>query len=241
MIFRSHRGGTYYTPENTMPAFRAALEAGFEQIETDPQITRDGVIVLMHDNSVNRTCRNADGSLIKLDMQVSESTWAELSELDAGIAHSEAFRGTRIPRLEELLALLDGSDVLLNLDKKIPTDELDPLLDLVQRYNVKVEFSTADVARIKKIQSRIPDAYIEYDGVNTDEALAEVASLVRPDRLSVWIYLDKPNFAWLVDRDKASPEVVARVKKYATLGIGNVCCPNDVREALLLDPDIIEV
>lgn len=241
MIFRSHRGGTYYTPENTMPAFRSAFEAGFEQIETDPQMTRDGVIVLMHDSSINRTCRNADGSRIDRELKVSDLTYAELLQFDAGIAHSEQFRGTRIPRLEELLQLLDGSDVLLNLDKKIPTDKLGPMLDLVSRYNVKVEFSTADVTRIKRILERLPDAYIEYDGVNTDEALAEVASLVRPDRLSVWIYLDKPNFAWLVDRDKVSPDVVARVKKYATVGIANVCAPNDVREALLYNPDIIEV
>ena len=46
MIFRSHRGGVFYTPENTMPAFRAAFEAGFEQIETDPQYTKDGKIVV---------------------------------------------------------------------------------------------------------------------------------------------------------------------------------------------------
>lgn len=241
MIFRSHRGGTYYTPENTMPAFRAAFEAGFEQIETDPQFTRDGVIVLMHDGTINRTCRNADGSPIERELRVCDLTYAELMEFDAGIAHSEKFRGTRVPRLEELLELLDGSDVLLDLDKKIPTEEIDPLLDLVSRYNVKVEFSTADLKRIKRILARIPDAYIDYDGVNTDETLAEVTSLVRPERLSVWVYLDKPNFAWLVDRDKASPAVCERVKKYATLGIANVCCPNDVREAFLLGADIIEV
>lgn len=241
MIFRSHRGGNQYTPENTMPAFRAAFRAGFEQIETDPQMTRDGVIVLMHDKTINRTCRNADGSLIDRPVYVSESTYEELLQYDAGIAFSEEFRGTRIPRLEELLELLDGSDVLLDLDKKIPTDKLDPLLDLVSRYHVKVEFSTADTQRIKRILARIPDAYIDYDGVNTDEALEKVTALVRPDRLSVWVYLDKPNFAWLTDRDKASPEVCARVKRHATLGIANVNHPEDVREALLLDPDIIEV
>ncbi len=241
MKFRSHRGGNYYTPENTMPAFRAAFEAGFEYIETDPQYTRDGVVVLMHDGMVNRTCRNADGSRIERETRVRDLTYAELMELDAGVSHSEKFRGTRVPRLEELLELLDGSDVILDLDKKITTDELDPLLDLVARYNVKVEFSTADVERIKRIQARFPDAYIDYDGVTTDEALAEIIALVRPERLTVWLYLDKPNFAWLVDRDKASPAACARVKKYATLGIGNICCPEDVREAFLLGADIIEV
>ena len=41
MQFRCHRGGVYYTPENTMPAFQEALRAGYDQIETDPQFTRD--------------------------------------------------------------------------------------------------------------------------------------------------------------------------------------------------------
>ncbi len=65
MLYRSHRGCLYYAPENTLPAFKIALELGFDYIETDPQLTEDGVVVLMHDDSINRTCRNADGSPIE--------------------------------------------------------------------------------------------------------------------------------------------------------------------------------
>ena len=241
MIFRSHRGGVYYTPENTMPAFRKAFAEGYEQIETDPQLTKDGKVVLMHDNTVNRTCRYADGRCIEKPMNVCDMTYAELLELDAGIAMGEEFKGTRIPLLEELLELLDGSDVLLDLDKKIKTEDIDPMLELVAKYNVRVEFSTCDTKRIKKVLARLPDAYIDYDGSTTEEKLQEVCSLVRPERLTVFLYLDKPNFAWLTDRDKASPEVCARVKKYARLGIANVCNPEDVREAILLGADIVEV
>ncbi len=224
-----------------MPAFRKAFEDGFEQIETDPQFTKDGEIVLIHDSSINRTCRNADGSLIEKTMLVSDMTYEELCQYDAGIFMGEEFKGTKVPRLEELLQLLDGSDVLLDLDKKIPTDKLDPLLALVKKYNVKVEFSVKDVERIEKIFSVIPEAWIDYDGVNTEEELKKIAAIVPRERLSVWVYLDKPNFAWLTDRDKASPAVCARVKKYATLGIANVCFPEDVREAILMGADIVEV
>lgn len=241
MQFRSHRGGVFYTPENTMPAFCEALAQGYEYIETDPQLTKDGVIILMHDGAVNRTCRRADGSELEQTMLVEDMTYAEIAELDAGIAHSEAYRGTKVPRLEELLQLLDGTDVILDLDKKIPTEKMDVLFDLVEQYNVRVEFSCADTTRIKRVLERFPDAYVNYDGVNTEAALAEVCSLVRPERLVVFLYLDKPNFAWLVDRDKASPEVCARVKKYAKLGIGNTRCCEDVREAILLGADVIEV
>ena len=241
MIFRSHRGGVYYTPENTMPAFRAALDSKFEQIETDPQFTKDNVIVLMHDSTINRTCRHEDGSIIETPLRVCDLTYSELLRYDAGIHKGMQFRGTRVPRLEELLQLLDGTDVLLDLDKKIAAAELDPLLTLVQKYRVNVEFSCADTARIQKILSVLPSARINYDGKNTEEELQKIASLVPRQQLSVWIYLDKPNFAWLTDRDKASPELCVRVKKYATLGIANVNCAEDVREAMLLGADIIEV
>ena len=241
MLFRSHRGGVFYTPENTMPAFKAAFEAGFDQIETDPQYTKDGVIVLMHDGTINRTCRNADGTPIEKPVVVKDTTYEELMQYDAGIHKGEQFKGTKIPKLEELLQMLDGTDVVLDLDKKIQTHELDGLLDLVSKYIVRVEFSTMEPERIKKILSRIPDALINYDGDNSEEKLKEIRKLVKRERLSVWVYLDKPNFAWLRDRDKASAEVCARVKKYATLGIANVNTEEDVREALLFDPDIIEV
>lgn len=241
MKFRSHRGGVFDSPENTMPAFCKVFSEGYEYIETDPQLTKDGEIILMHDSTVNRTCRRADGSKIEQPMYVSDMTYAEIAELDAGIAYSEKFQGTRVPKLEELLQLLDGSDVILDLDKKIPTDQMSPLFDLVRKYNVRVEFSCADEKRIKCVLDNLPNAYIDYDGVNTDEALSEICKLVPPERLVVFVYLDKPNFYWLVDRDKASAEVCARVKKYAKLGIGNVRCPEDVREAILLGADIIEV
>ncbi len=241
MIFRSHRGGVYYTPENTMPAFRKAFAEGYEQIETDPQLTKDGKIVLIHDSTVNRTCRYADGHCIEKPMNVCDMTYAELLELDAGVAMGEEFKGTRIPLLEELLEFLDGSGVLLDLDKKIKTEEMDPLLELVAKYNVPIEFNVREPERIKKILARLPDAYINYDGSTTEEELREICSLVRPERLVVFVYLDKPNFAWLTDRDKASPKVCARVKKYARLGVANIRNPEDVREAILLGADVVEV
>lgn len=241
MLFRVHRGGTFYTPENTMPAFRDALEKGYDQIETDPQITLDGEIVLMHDETVNRTCRLADGSPIDRPMKVCDMTYEEISVLDAGIHKGERFRGTRVPRLCELLELLDGSDVLLSLDKKMGMHQLEPLVNEVKKYNVQTEFSCADTARIGRVLELMPNAFINYDGVNTVNALEEVSALVSRERLTVWTYLDKPNFAWLTDREKASVALSERVKRYARLGIANLTCTEDVYEAIKLGADVIEV
>lgn len=241
MIYRSHRGGVYYTPENTIPAFKYALEAGYKYIETDPQLTKDGVVVLMHDGTINRTCRNSDGSPINESVVVADATYEELLKYDAGIAFSEEFRGTRIPTLDELLELAEGYDVIIALDKKITTDKIDALIDVVERHNVKVCFSTSNTERIKKVQSRIVDAMFDYDVNLEDEALCEVCSLVKRENLIVWMYLDKPNFKSLAKKAKVNPENYARVKKYARVGIANVNNPIDMLEALSYEPDVLEI
>ena len=241
MLYRSHRGGVYYTPENTMPAFQYALDAGYDYIETDPQLTKDGVVVLMHDGTINRTCRNADGSPIKETVTVSEATYEELMQYDAGIARGEEFRGTRIPTLDELLSAAEGKNVIIALDKKIKTDDIDALIDVVLRHNVKVCFSTSSVERIKKVQSRIPDAFFDYDVKLSDEALAEVTGIVKRENLIVWLYLDKPNFAVLPAEAKVSPENYERVKKLARVGIANVNNQIDMLEALAYEPDVLEI
>ena len=241
MLFRSHRGCIYYAPENTMPAFKMALDLNFDYIETDPQLTKDGVVILEHDRFINRTCRNADGSVIEEKLCPPDLTYEELMKYDAGIAKGEEFRGTKIPTLDELLTLCEGKDVIIALDKKIPTDNMDPLLDVVARHNVKVSFSCQDVKRIKKVQARFPDALIDYDGETTDEILDEICSLVKPENLIVWMYLDKPNFSWLVDRAKCSKENCDRAKRHAKLGIANVSNPYDLMEAFSYEPYIIEM
>lgn len=241
MQYRSHRGGTHYTPENTMPAFLYAVNAGYDYIETDPQLTRDGVVVLMHDDTINRTCRHADGSRIETPVRVDEHTYEELLQYDAGIAFGEQFRGTKVPRLDELLSLAEGRGITISLDKKIKTEQIDALIDVVLAHKVRVAFSTSSIERIKKIQARMPDAAFDFDVNTEDEVLCEACRLVKPENLIVWLYLDKPNFSWLAAKAKTAPENIARVRKYARLGIANVNNAIDVKEALEMCPDILEV
>lgn len=240
MIYRAHRGTVYDAPENTIPAFKYAIAHQYDQIETDPQLTRDGVVVLLHDDTINRTCRHADGSPIEGPLRVSDLTYAQLMQYDAGIAFGKQFRGTRVPRLAELLELVQGQDISISLDKKIPTGQIDALIDVVEQYDVPVRFSVSDPDRIRAIQARLPHACFDYDVNLEDEALVQVCRLVTPEHLMIWMYLDKPNFAWLAPKAKVSPENYQRVKKYARVGIANINCPTHVKEALDLAPDAIE-
>lgn len=104
----AHRGWRSKYPENTMEAFRAAIELGVDQIETDVRITKDGVLVLIHDDTVDRTT-NGIG-------RVCDLTLAELKALDAG-------SGTQIPTLTELMELVKNHPTLtLDLElKEYPT------------------------------------------------------------------------------------------------------------------------
>ena len=101
-----HRGDSANYPENTMAAFRAAIAAGVDMIETDVRLSSDGVPVLIHDRTVDRT---TDGT-----GYVKEKTFAELRALNAGTETAPQ----QIPTLEELLELLATTDVTLNLEVK---------------------------------------------------------------------------------------------------------------------------
>ncbi|MBQ8496511.1 MAG: glycerophosphodiester phosphodiesterase [Clostridia bacterium] len=112
----AHRGFSEKYPENTMEAFRAAIELGVDQIETDVRITKDGELVLIHDATVDRTT-NGTG-------KVSEMTFPELRALDAGSKKDVRFAGAKIPTFIELMELVkDHPTMTLDIElKEYPTD-----------------------------------------------------------------------------------------------------------------------
>ena len=91
----AHRGASEYAPENTLAAFYKGLELGASGLETDLRRTKDGYIVLQHDQQVDR---NTDGQ-----GDLSEYTWQEASRLDAGSSFSDAYRGEPLVLLDTFL------------------------------------------------------------------------------------------------------------------------------------------
>lgn len=96
----AHRGACAYAPENTLPAFELGVAQGADAIELDAKLTKDGVVVVMHDPSVDRT---TDGR-----GRVSDLAWADLKALDAGAKFDSRFAGTRIPTLSEVFEAVRG-------------------------------------------------------------------------------------------------------------------------------------
>ncbi len=122
IILAAHRGDKARCPENTMAAFRAAIELGADMIETDVRMTRDGELVLIHDSSTLRTTGH--------DGIISEMTLREVRALDAGSLFSEEFAGERIPTVKEFIELLRGCDIQVNWEiKDYPTVEGEKFAD----------------------------------------------------------------------------------------------------------------
>ena len=101
----AHRGASAYAPENTIAAFRKAVELKADALEVDVRQSKDAHLVILHDATVNRTT-NGKGN-------VADLTLDELRQLDAGSWFNGEFEGEGIPTLEEVVALLDTTTVLI--------------------------------------------------------------------------------------------------------------------------------
>jgi glycerophosphoryl diester phosphodiesterase len=106
-----HRGASGYAPENTFAAFQKALEQGASWVEFDVQLSADGVPIILHDDTLERTT-DKGGS-----RRPTELTLAELKELDAGAWFSPEYKGEKIPTLDEVLVKF-GSKLGLNIEIK---------------------------------------------------------------------------------------------------------------------------
>jgi glycerophosphoryl diester phosphodiesterase len=112
----AHRGGGSLAPENTLAAFRLGQSLGYAAHEFDVKLAKDGVAILLHDPTLERTT-NGKG-------RAADFTWDELRGLDAGGWHSEAFRGEPLPSFEEVARLLRSKGTLANVEIK-PTPGLE--------------------------------------------------------------------------------------------------------------------
>ncbi|MGH9668279.1 MAG: glycerophosphodiester phosphodiesterase family protein [Bryobacteraceae bacterium] len=117
----SHRGEHLRHPENTLPAYQAAIDAGADFIETDVRTTADGKLAIQHDATVNR-CTNGQGA-------VRGMTLAQIRALDAGVKTGEEFLGTRVPTFDEVLALARGKIGVYVDSKDISAADLVAALD----------------------------------------------------------------------------------------------------------------
>ncbi|MBE6539028.1 MAG: hypothetical protein E7671_06150 [Ruminococcaceae bacterium] len=127
----AHRGFSSVAPENTMPAFGAAIALGADEIEFDVWPTKDGEIVSCHDDTLDRVSDGRD--------KIYEHTYEELLQLDFGVKYGDKFKGLKIPTLEEILrkfALHTVMNIHIKpLGESYPRKIMEKIVSLVRRFD----------------------------------------------------------------------------------------------------------
>ncbi|MFL0195716.1 glycerophosphodiester phosphodiesterase [Clostridium sp. WILCCON 0269] len=152
----AHRGFSGCFPENTMMAFEKAVEAGADGIETDLHMTKDGVIAICHDETVDRT---TDGTGF-----IKDHTYAEIRKFNAG-------KGEKIPSIDEVLNYIKDKNLLLNLELKNDIIEYNNLekntVDKIYEYKLEKNviissFNYSSIQKVKQYDSNISTGLL-YD------------------------------------------------------------------------------
>lgn len=168
----SHRGFMYLAPENTMSAFTNALALGVTSIETDVRISSDGVPVLMHDATVDRTTTGTGN--------VSSLTLATLKSLDASGSMGAAYSPARIPTLDEFasFAVSRAKKIYLEIKGYRTQSDIDLMMAVINKYKAQaitvwISFNLSD---LQYIRARDPFCALGYVSNNVSQ-LDAVAAL----------------------------------------------------------------
>lgn len=219
----AHRGFSKVAPENTLPAFEAAIECGADYIELDIQLTADDQLVVIHDDKVDRTT-NGKGN-------VSKYTYDQLTELSAGswFSKSGEFDDVRIPLFRDVLELV-GNDVMLNIEIKRsgdPKKTAEKAVELIEEYGIVkscyvTSFSYTALKKVKQLNPKIKTAFIanlatatSYAQLPYIDAVSMNYIFVNQSVVNSAHHHGKRIFVWTVDRQ-------SEVKKMMALGVDNI-------------------
>lgn len=216
----AHRGASASAPENTMPAFRRAIDEGADGLEFDVQLTSDGHPVVIHDETLGRTTDGVGW--------VKDRTLAELMTLDAS-GGQDGFVGARIPQLAEVLELVAAAGIKANIELKnsvLPYPGLEEIVlaaVAAAGLSEKVVYSSFSHASVRRIATLAPLAEV---GLIYSRPLARPlrtavslgATAIHPDRRLVrgpgWINRAHRRHlkvrAWVVNSPKRMLDAVDR-------------------------------
>lgn len=242
MLFQAHRGVSSEFPENTMPAFEAALEQGYQVIELDPVFTADGQCIVFHDNTINRTCRTLQGEEIQERCMVCDLTYEQILQYDAGIYMGEQFKSTKVPLLSQALDFIAKSGLLVKLDNRFEgfnPQQKETFFRIVENSNARVAFTCATIDTIQYVAERFPTAEIHYDGFVDEPSVLAVKALLKNNPLTVWLAYPCRRTEW-VKLPKTDASICAMVKKHAKLGIWILDTEEQFEAAVSYGADLIE-
>jgi glycerophosphoryl diester phosphodiesterase len=204
----AHRGHSIAVPENTLEAYRRAIELGAEMIECDVNMTRDGELVMIHDWTLDRTT-NGSG-------RVGEVTLDELTRLDAGSHLGPEFRGLRVPTTADTIELAREAGILMCFEVKGETRAnfkrvAEALVGMLsERGALEWAFmSSYDHDALAEARARVPDVLLAPERLPDDvpaepqEAVRQATALGAPVLQNHWRYLTPQLVGALHARDVA--------------------------------------
>lgn len=182
----AHRGASAYAPEHTLAAYTLAVEQGADYVEQDLAVTKDGVLVCIHDLTLERTTdveavfptrfsEDTSGPTPVKRWLVHDFTLAEIRQLDAGSWFATTFAGSKIPTFQEAIDLLEGKagmypelkDPAFYRERGVKPDELLAAImkknDLIGDPNTPVIIQSFDIETVKalaKILPRVPRVFL---------------------------------------------------------------------------------
>ncbi|MEV5381433.1 glycerophosphodiester phosphodiesterase family protein [Streptomyces sp. NPDC052721] len=249
----AHRGASAYAPENTLAAVDKAAELGFSWVENDVQRTRDGELVVLHDDTLQRTTNVEEVFPGRAPWKVRDFTAAEIARLDAGSWFSPVYAGARVPTLKEYMRRIERNHEKLLLEIKNP--ELYPG---IERQTLKLlgnegwldgrhlgrlivqSFSVDSVRTVHELKPAVVTGYLGAPTVAELHRFAPFTDLINPSYGSLsrgYVAsvhaVDGPHgrplelFAWTVDD-------AATARKVAGYGVDGIITnkPDVVRAAL---------
>ncbi|MBR6680875.1 MAG: glycerophosphodiester phosphodiesterase [Clostridia bacterium] len=143
----AHRGASGYAPENTLEAFELAAKMGADGIELDVHFTKDGEVVVTHDEKIDRVS-NGQGP-------VTSYTYAELLNFDFGYKFYGEARGIKLPTLDEVYALLQNTPLVINIEIKSASPEMPArCIEIAKKYGMldRTYFSSFNHFQLVKVR-----------------------------------------------------------------------------------------
>lgn len=217
-------------PENTIAAFYGAAMQDYDIIELDPAVTADGVFVVLQDETLNRTARKKDGTLLEAPLRINKLTYAEVCNYDYGVWFSQKFRGEQLPLLTQVLDWAAHRNILIKISstyEAFPPDIQLSFFTLLRNSGSKLALTCSTAASAEFIHRELPTAQIHYSGP-VDPTVLNKLSPYR-DKLTVWL-----------PYAEASDELCALIRQYAALGMGVFNRYEDYAQGgIRFQPDII--
>ncbi len=246
---QAHKGDSLYAPENTMAAFRAACDAGYEFIELDPKFTADGVCVLLHDQTTNRTGRMGHNPKCATEMRVDSLTLEFLKTMSFGMWFRGDFAGETIPTFEEAIPYILSRGVSVKVDnvwERFSPEQQEVLFDLVRQIGAvhpetgaRIGMTCARLENVVRVARELPEAAIHYDGLVTEDALNELDVAAAGRELYIWLRFDNAKTAW--NKNPAvTAESAAMVKQHGRLGIWLIDDEAEMPAVCELEPWVVE-